>query len=150
MPGIAVYWLLVGLAGALVVDAVPFGWRPVERWAAAAVVGVVSSTILSFGLSLWLGVGPGAALLGPAAVICLAVAVRAAGVAAGDDAVAQAPRDPGHQLATPAIESPKLASMKAKSVRMSLGKAAWKRAKLWNDAERGFTRTRRPSSTFTR
>ncbi len=77
MPGIAVYWLLVGLAGALVVDAVPFGWRPVERWAAAAVVGVVSSTILSFGLSLWLGVGPGAALLGPAAVICLAVAVRA-------------------------------------------------------------------------
>ena len=71
------------------------------------------------------------------------VAVRAARVAGGHDAVAQAPRDPGHQPATPAIESPKLASMKAKSVRMSFGKAAGKRARLWKEADRGFDSARR-------
>ena len=58
------------------------------------------------------------------------VAIGAARVYRGDDSLPQAPRYPRHQLATPAIETPKLASMKAKSVRMSFGKAMEKRARL--------------------
>ena len=71
-------------------------------------------------------------------------------VGRGQDAVAQATGDPGHQLATPAMERPKLASMKAKSVKMSPPKASGKRLRLWNEADRGLTRRSRPPSVSTR
>ncbi len=76
MLGIAGYWLLLALAGTLLVDAIPFAWRPVERWAAAAATGMVASTIVSFGLSFWLGVGAAAALLGPGILIGALLALR--------------------------------------------------------------------------
>jgi hypothetical protein len=76
MLGVASYWVLVAVAGALVVDAFPFEWRPVERWAAAAAIGMVGSTIVSFGLSFWFGVGAASALLGPSLLICPLLALR--------------------------------------------------------------------------
>ena len=79
MVGIASYWLLVALAGMLVVDTIPFGWRPVERWAAAAATGLVGSTVVSFGLSFELGVGAASALLGPGLIIGVLLALRGRG-----------------------------------------------------------------------
>ncbi len=74
--GIAAYWLLVVLAGTAEADAIPFAWRPVERWAAALTLGLVSSTALSFGLALGLGLGAGSALAGPALLILIFAACR--------------------------------------------------------------------------
>ena len=77
------------------------------------------------------------------------VRVGAAGVSAGHDAVAQPAGYPCHYDATPAIDRPKLASMNGKSVKMSPANTAWNSCRLWNDAERGFTRRNRPSCTST-
>ncbi len=65
MLGITAYWVLVALAGFGLVDLIPRRWFPLERLAASLAVGLVGSTALSFGLSLWLGVGSLTALLGP-------------------------------------------------------------------------------------
>ncbi len=78
------------------------------------------------------------------------VTVRTSRVGAGQHAVTQTSGHPGHQPATPAMERPKLASIKAKSVKMSPPKASGNKLRLWNDAERGLTRLRRPASTSTR
>src|SRR5579875_250489 len=78
------------------------------------------------------------------------VAVRAVRVARGHDAFPQAPGQPRHQPATPAKDTPKLASMKAKSVKMSSGNAVAKRARLWNDAERAWAWRTRPWTASTR
>jgi hypothetical protein len=74
---LAVYWLLVLSAGLVLVDLVPLDWRLAERLAAALLVGVVASSLLSLGLSLWLGLGVGAALISPSFLLLAAVSVRA-------------------------------------------------------------------------
>ncbi|MGC2191858.1 MAG: hypothetical protein WA751_05960 [Candidatus Dormiibacterota bacterium] len=74
---LAVYWLLVLSAGLALVDLVPLDWRLAERLAAALLVGVVASSLLSLGLSLWWGLGPGAALISPSFLLLVAVGVRA-------------------------------------------------------------------------
>ena len=73
---VVAYWLLTLLAGQVVADAVPLRWGLVERLAAAALLGVVGSTIVGFLLAFWLGVGPGAALGGPAALLLIGVGAR--------------------------------------------------------------------------
>ena len=75
--GLALYWLLVLAAGSALVDVVPLDWRLAERLAASLLVGVVASTLLSLGLALWWGVGPGAALASPALLLGGAAGARA-------------------------------------------------------------------------
>jgi len=75
--GLAAYWLLVLAAGTAVLDLVPLDWRLAERAAAALVAGLVLSSLLSLALALWWGVGPAAALVGPALLLVAATAVRA-------------------------------------------------------------------------
>ncbi|MGH7639566.1 MAG: hypothetical protein ACREOL_01440, partial [Candidatus Dormibacteria bacterium] len=68
---IALYWALAFLAGLALVDLLPLDWRLMERLAAGLLVGVVASSLLSLGLALWLGMGPGAALAAPAILLLL-------------------------------------------------------------------------------
>lgn len=74
---VAGYWLLVLAAGTALVDLVPLDWRLPERGAAALLLGVVASTLLSLALSLWWGVGPAAALAAPSLLLGAAVGVTA-------------------------------------------------------------------------
>ncbi len=70
-----VYWVLVGLAGLVLSDLIPLDWRLTERLAASLLLGLVASTMASFGLSLWWGIGAAAALAGPALVALAALLV---------------------------------------------------------------------------
>ena len=74
---LAAYWFLVLAAGMALIDLVALDWRLAERLAAALLIGVVASSLLSLALSLWWGVGPGAALLAPGLLLFGAVGVRA-------------------------------------------------------------------------
>ncbi|MGH7697254.1 MAG: hypothetical protein ACRENV_01085 [Candidatus Dormibacteria bacterium] len=74
--GLAAYWVLVAGAGLALVGLVDLDWRPAERLAAAMVAGLVGSTLLSFGLSLWWGPGAATALVAPAAILAAAGGVR--------------------------------------------------------------------------
>ncbi|MHB1524794.1 MAG: hypothetical protein ACYCZN_00690 [Candidatus Dormibacteria bacterium] len=76
MLEVAAYWLLVLAAGVVLVDLIPRRWAPVECLAAGLAVGVVGSTILSFGIALWLGLGVGAALGGPMVLLAVGLGVR--------------------------------------------------------------------------
>jgi hypothetical protein len=76
---VAAYWLLTLLAGQVVADAVPLRWGLVERMAAAALLGVVGSTIIGYVLALWLGVSAGAALGGPAVLLLVGLSARGPG-----------------------------------------------------------------------
>ncbi|HEY6538360.1 MAG TPA: hypothetical protein VI138_04885, partial [Candidatus Dormibacteraeota bacterium] len=71
--GLVAYWVLVVLAGSALVDLVPCDWRLAERLAAGLLVGVVASSLLSLGLSLWWGVGVVSALAGPALLLLGAI-----------------------------------------------------------------------------
>ena len=62
---VTAYWLLVLVAGLVIVDAIPFDWARIERCAAALLVGVLASTCVSFVGSLWIGISPITALGGP-------------------------------------------------------------------------------------
>ncbi|MGH7705386.1 MAG: hypothetical protein ACRENY_05915 [Candidatus Dormibacteria bacterium] len=74
---VALYWVLVAAAGTTLVDLVPFDWKLAERLAAALLVGVVASSLLSLGLSLWWGLGPAAALAAPGALLLISGGLRA-------------------------------------------------------------------------
>ena len=74
---LAAYWVLVLAAGAALVDLVPLDWRLAERLAAGLLVGVVASSLLGFGLSLWWGVGVPASLGAPAVLLLAGVGTRA-------------------------------------------------------------------------
>ena len=65
------YWLLILASGAALVDLVPLDWWLAERLAASLLVGVVASTLLSLGLSLWWGQGEAATLTAPAVLLLL-------------------------------------------------------------------------------
>ncbi|MHB8312528.1 MAG: hypothetical protein ACYDD0_04425, partial [Candidatus Dormibacteria bacterium] len=73
MLQLAAYWLLVMLAGLAVVDLIPHRWAGLERVAAALAVGLVGSTAVSFGLSLWFGLGATAALGGPTSLLLVSL-----------------------------------------------------------------------------
>ena len=73
---LAAYWILVLAAGVALVDLVSLDWRLTERLAAALLVGVVGSSLLSLALAIWWGVGPAAALAAPGLLTAVAVAAR--------------------------------------------------------------------------
>jgi hypothetical protein len=74
---LAGYWLLVLASGAALIDLVPLDWWLAERLAASLLVGVVASTLLSLGLSLWWGMGGAATLSAPAILLGLGVGLGA-------------------------------------------------------------------------
>ncbi len=73
---LAAYWILVFAAGTALLDLAPLDWRLTERLAGALLIGVVASSLLSLALSLWLGLGPLAALLAPALLVIGSAGVR--------------------------------------------------------------------------
>ena len=73
---VTAYWLLVLLAGLVIVDAIPFDWARIERCAAALLVGVLASTCVSFVGSLWIGISPITALGGPLLIIAVGIFLR--------------------------------------------------------------------------
>ncbi len=75
--GVALYWLLVLLAGLVLSDLVPFRWSLSERLAASLLLGLVASSLCAFGLALWLGLSPGLALLSPALPLLLGLGLGA-------------------------------------------------------------------------
>ena len=74
---LAVYWILVLAAGTALVDLVPLDWHLAERLAAALLIGVVASSLLSLAISLWWGVGPLAALGAPGLLLVGAAGIHA-------------------------------------------------------------------------
>jgi hypothetical protein len=74
---LAAYWVLVLAAGSVLVDLVPLDWRLAERLAAGLLIGVVASSLLSLGLSLWWGFGVAPALVAPALLLLVGVSPRA-------------------------------------------------------------------------
>lgn len=73
-PALTVYWILVAAAGWGLTALIPLRWLPLERLAAAALTGLVGSTLLGCLVALALGPGAAAALLPPALITALACA----------------------------------------------------------------------------
>ena len=71
-PALTAYWLLVAGAGWGLTSLIRLRWLPLERLAAAALTGLVGSTLLGFLVALALGPGAAAALLPPALITALA------------------------------------------------------------------------------
>jgi hypothetical protein len=67
-PAVTAYWILVAAAGWGLTSLIPLRWLPLERLPAAALTGLVGSTLLGFILALALGPGAAAALLPPALI----------------------------------------------------------------------------------
>ncbi len=73
-PALTAYWTLVAAAGWGLTSLIPLRWLPLERPAAAALTGLVGSTMLGILLALVLGPGAAAALVPPALIAALTFA----------------------------------------------------------------------------